>query len=226
MTFITASVDSLVGSLIDKATTPPEGAEDGLPLVQVRLGSKGRGGLEIPMSLNPKQVRFDWPKRFSRQDTQRGTVFHHFTNSKRRNNDVMEITITANTGLINPEVCKVEADRVAALNRLQTFHNLYALTQEEMVLADGTPNDFYMIYASQLFPVPITFHGFFKKVLSFSEEGSKPNSRDFTIDFTVTSIDPEDVWTAQSARILEESLGVRPDRVGSIDTAATLIARA
>src|SRR5688500_15024107 len=33
----------------------------------------------IVTAINPKSIEFRQPKRYSRQDTQRGSVFHHFT---------------------------------------------------------------------------------------------------------------------------------------------------
>lgn len=148
----------------------------------------------INMAVNPTSVEFDQPKRFSRQDTQRGTVFHHFTNDKGQNNDILTINFQGNTGNIARNG-RTDADRERAIQRLVVWHNLYQLTREPVtfVRKDGSvsANMFFVTYSSALFPVPITFEGFFSRVLRWSEHGKKPNSREYTMEFTVQATFPD-----------------------------------
>lgn len=144
----------------------------------------------ISMAINPNSVEFDQPKRFERQDTQRGTVFHHFTNDQGQNNDLLTIRFQGNTGNINRNTKDPEA-LSRAIDRLQIWHNLYQLAREPMLLTDGTSNTFYISYFSPLFPVNLEFAGFFSSVLKFSENGKKPNSRDYSMEFIVQSTSPD-----------------------------------
>jgi len=144
----------------------------------------------ISMAINPNSVEFDQPKRYARQDVQRGTVFHHFTNNQGQNNDVMTIRFQGNTGNISRNT----KDQVAlskAIDRLQIWHNLYQLTREPILLSDGSTNIFYVSYYSPLFPVNIEFAGFFTQVLKFTENAKKPNSRDYSMEFIVQSTSPD-----------------------------------
>lgn len=144
----------------------------------------------IVMQLNPNSIEFDQPKRYTRQDTQKGTVFHHFTNDKGQNNDILTIRFQGNTGNIWRRGRDLE-DRDKAIQRLKTWHNLYQLTREPVLLSDGTANVFYVSYVSPLFPVPINFEGFFSSVLKFSENARKPNSRDYSMEFIVRATNPD-----------------------------------
>jgi hypothetical protein len=60
-----------------------------------------------------------------------------------------------------------------------------------MLLANRTENVFTIQYLSALFPYALKFNGFFNEVLEFSEDARKPNSRDYSFSFTVTSTSPD-----------------------------------
>jgi hypothetical protein len=143
----------------------------------------------INMKVNPNNIEFRQPKRYTRQDTMRGTVFHHFTNNKRQNNDLLTVSFQGNTGNISAYGDTTE-NKERYFDRLQVWHNLYQLTREEMYMSDGAPNAFYILYSSPLFPTGITFTGFFSHVLQFSENAKKPNSRDYMMEFIVQDTDP------------------------------------
>lgn len=144
----------------------------------------------VSMEVNPHSIDFDQPKRFARQDTVRGSVFHHFTNDKGQNNDILTLTFQGSTG--NISLRGSTPDEIQrSKRRLIVWENLYHLTREPMLLSNGTQNEFYVTYMSALFPVDITFTGFFSRVLKFSEKAEKPNSRDYSMEFTVTSVDPD-----------------------------------
>lgn len=144
----------------------------------------------IVMEVNPNSIEFDQPKRYVRQDTMIGSVFHHFTNSKGQNNDILTIRFQGNTGNLRRNG-RTEEDRVRAYERLHIWHNLWQLTREPMLLSDGTANSFTISYVSPLFPVPVEFAGFFTHVLKFSENGKKPFSRDYSMEFIVQSTSPD-----------------------------------
>jgi hypothetical protein len=147
----------------------------------------------IVMAINPKSVTFDQPKRFTRQDTRDGSVFFHWTNKKGQNNDILVIKFAGNTGNIDlrGDLALPSSDQTGAMSKLQVFLNLWQLTREPMLLGNNTTNVFALTYSSQALPVPITFSGFFNQVMSFEESADKPNSRDYSFEFTVTNTEPD-----------------------------------
>lgn len=144
----------------------------------------------IVMAINPKNVEFTQGKRFSSMATMKGTHYHHFTNNKRQNNDILTIKMSGNTGNIS-RLGTTQDDRQKSITRLLTWHQLYQLTREEVILFDGTKNEFTISYVSALFPVQIDFKGFFSRVLDFTENASKPNSRDYNMEFIVQETSPD-----------------------------------
>lgn len=146
----------------------------------------------VIMQINPRQIEFDQPKRYVRQDTQAGSVFHHFTDSKGQNNDILTIRMRGTTGNINRLSHRTQEAQKAARDRLETWHNLYQLTREPMLLLPaGIANEFYIDYVSALFPVTIRFTGFYTKVLKFAETADKPNSREYEFEFIVQKTSPD-----------------------------------
>jgi hypothetical protein len=156
----------------------------------------------VTLLINPKSVSFDQPKRIAKQDTMRGSVIHHFTNSLEYNNDILELNFQGNTGIIVPLPLQPGVDEetyrnhvVACKNRLSAWHSLYALTREPMYYDAGegkmVRNKFSVTFASPLIPVPVVFIGFFREVLSFTESGEKPRSRDYSMGFTVERTIPD-----------------------------------
>lgn len=168
---------------------------------------------DITLVLNPKNITFKQPKRFSRHDRTEGSTFHHFTNSNYENNDLMEIEFQGNTGLIVPlpggpsltsnkeggaqddiYLTHVQTCRI----RLATWHSLYALTREPMLTKDldnkTVPNVISITLATPALPVPIIFRGHFKEVLKFQETADKPRSRNYSMGFTVTEIAPYNIF--------------------------------
>lgn len=61
-----------------------------------RLGAKG-----VSMLMNPSKVDFKQPKRTTSQQTQAGTVFYHWANEDGRNNDILTMEFSGQTGNIN-----------------------------------------------------------------------------------------------------------------------------
>lgn len=164
----------------------------------------------IAMALNPNSVKFDQPKRITKRDTMEGSVFWHFTNSQGQNNDILTLSFAGSTGNIDLRsstgTIPVPSDTngttsnaqstdkmgldTGALEKLIVWHNLYLLTREPNLLGDGSENVWSITYTSPLFPMDITFNGFFQKVLDFTEDAKKPHSRNYSFEFTVQSVEP------------------------------------
>lgn len=162
----------------------------------------------VTMAVNPKSVAFEQPKRWKKKDIRDGSVFFHFTNKKGQNNDILTISFRGNTGNIDLRGSIAEplggANDTGALNKLRVWHNLYQLTREPMLIGDHLENVFSITYTSALLPQPVEFRGFFNKVLDFEENADKPNSRDYSFQFTVTSTNPDlDELTRDILEVLE-----------------------
>jgi len=54
----------------------------------------------VSMLMNPSSVHFVQAKRTTRRDTQAGSVFYHWTNKDGRNNDILNLEFTGQTGNI------------------------------------------------------------------------------------------------------------------------------
>jgi hypothetical protein len=177
----------------------------------------------IQMQVNPSSVKFTQPKRWVKRDTRDGSTFFHFLNKDGQNNDILTISFSGTSGYIDrrgSQPTTIHHDKIlgadvdfetqnnlfntGSIEKLIVWHNLYHLTREAMLLENGTENKFYIFYISKVFPITIRFTGFFNQVLDFSEEGAKPNSVDYSFDFTVESVQPElDTLLAQITTVLE-----------------------
>lgn len=184
-------------TLVQDAKIDPESVDDELNQAQASVQSITQSGI-VPVFtiLNPNDISFKQGKRYTRQDTMGGTDWHHFADPTGRNNDVLDISFRGNTGDLygsdssNPARSLDEGENKAAFERLKIFHGLHSLTLEEMIF-EGRKNVFSITYQSLLFPLPLIFYGFYKGVMSFSENGKKPKSRDYSFDFTVTDTNPK-----------------------------------
>lgn len=153
----------------------------------------------ISMAVNPQTISWSQPKRFTKRDTMDGSTFFHFTDENDQNNDILTMSFTGKTGNINTGVNFVDMIKTNANLRLRTWHELYNLSREPMLLNSKNTNqsmprsmrnEFYISYRSQLFPVQITLIGFFDKVLDFTESADDPNNRDYSFGFVVTRTSP------------------------------------
>jgi hypothetical protein len=145
----------------------------------------------IEMGVNPNSVSWKQAKRITKRDTQEGSVYFHFTNSKGQNNDILTLDFRGNTGNINLSSSNpnVKNDTGAA-KKLLMWHNLWALTREPMLLEDNTINEFMITYSSPVIPVDIMLIGFFSNVLEWVDTAEKPFSRDYSMSFTVQQVSP------------------------------------
>lgn len=147
---------------------------------------------EIFLEINPKSVVPVQPKRFTRQDTMGGTDFHHFTDKKGYNNDVLTLSFAGNTGNIAIDKNQDPEARDRATKRISILHNLYQLTREpRLLLPAGTTNIISITFQSMAFPIPIQFDGFFPRVLDYALSAEKPNSVEWKFDFIVQATTPD-----------------------------------
>jgi len=163
------------------------------------LSAPGGELISIEMAVNPNSINFRQPKRITKRDTQEGSVFFHFTNSKGENNDILTLDFRGNTGNLDIRG-DVTTDRglfstqggynTGANRKLLIWHNLWALTREAMLLDDNTRNEFLIMYASVGIPVQIYLIGHYSNVLEFSENADKPFTRDYSMSFTVQEVVP------------------------------------
>lgn len=153
----------------------------------------------IEMAVNPNSISFRQPKRIVKRDTQEGSVFFHFTNSKGENNDILTMDFRGNTGNLDIRG-DITVDRgvfstqggsnTGAGEKLLIWQNLWALTREPMLLEDGVRNEFLIIYSSVGIPIEISLIGHWNNVLEFTENAEKPFTRDYSMSFTVQEVVP------------------------------------
>lgn len=193
------------------------------------VGRTGLGSIDpnvkrlIQMKVNPTSVKFSQPKRWVKRDTRDGSTFFHFLNKDGQNNDILTISFSGTSGYIDrrgSQPTSTHHDKflgadvdfetqnnlfnTGSIEKLIIWHNLYHLTREPMLLDSGDENKFYIFYISKVFPITIRFKGFFNQVLDFTEEGTKPNSVDYSFEFTVEDTQPGlDTLLAQITTILE-----------------------
>lgn len=148
----------------------------------------------IQTLVNPRSIQWRQQKRINRQDVRNGTVFFHFTDDNGQDNDILELVLQGTTGNVD-----LRADNfplpatqdVAALRKLAIFQNLYTLTREPRLIPPNIVNEMSILYRTKLFPTGVTFFGFFNEVLQFEETADKPNSADWTMNFTVQRTEPD-----------------------------------
>jgi len=149
----------------------------------------------ISLMVNPHSIQWSQPKRFSKEDVKRGSIFYHFTDKNGRNDDIAVLTFQGRTGNIN---YKADDDTGAGqptgnTQKLLLWHELYALTHEPPYIPGFGRNDMCITYSSNLFPTQdnrITLWGFFNSVLQFTEDANDPFNRNYSFAFTVTNTNP------------------------------------
>src|SRR5271165_6702385 len=63
-----------------------------LTSLETLVGTSLPVGMQLPvisMAVNPQSIKWTQPKRYTKRDTQEGSVFFHFTNSADQNNDIL-----------------------------------------------------------------------------------------------------------------------------------------
>ncbi len=154
----------------------------------------------IEMAVNPHSVKFRQSKRITKRDTQKGSVFFHFSNIRGENNDILYIDFTGNTGNIDPRsdvnretgtFSTRKGQNTGALKKALIWHNLWNLTREAMLLGDGRKNEFMVVYSSPIINTQVLFIGHFSGVLEWEDNAEKPFTKDYAMTFAVESSAPE-----------------------------------
>jgi hypothetical protein len=150
----------------------------------------------IEMAVNPQTINWKQPKRITKRDTQQGSIFFHFTNKNGQNNDILTLDFSGTTGNIdyrgdsNFDPNNSSTISNGAIRKAIIWHNLWNLTREPMILEDGSQNNFYILYSSNLILSTVMLVGFFNSVLSFGETAGRPFSKDYNFSFVVTDTTP------------------------------------
>lgn len=143
----------------------------------------------IEMAVNPNSIEWKQNKRIVKRDTQEGSTFFHFCNSKGQNNDILTMSFRGNSGYINYRgdiaTSMATNSQPQTIKKLMLWHNLWNLTREEKLLPDGTQNEFMIMYSSPIIPTNIMLVGFFSNVLDWTDSAEKPFSKDYSFGFTV-----------------------------------------
>ncbi len=146
----------------------------------------------ITMAVNPTSVSWKQGKRIVKRDTQEGSTYFHFTNSRGENNDILVLDFAGNAGNIDlrgsmPNTGTLDS---GAYNKLIVWHNLWNLTRETMLLDDGSKNIFHIYYNSTAIPSGIDLRGFFSTNLEFTDSAEKPFTKEYRFSFTVQDTTP------------------------------------
>lgn len=153
----------------------------------------------IQMAINPNSIHWTQAKRYTKRDTQNGSVFFHFTNDNDQNNDILVCQFSGQTGNINTNVNIADAAFLGSNLKLKIWHELYNLSREGLLLNQSNcgrnfghaiRNEIFITYKTALMTVPITMIGFFNQVLEFTETAADPFNRNYSFSFTVTSTSP------------------------------------
>lgn len=150
----------------------------------------------IEMAVNPNSISWKQAKRVTKRDVQDGSIFFHFTNKNGENNDILTMDFRGNTGNINLLTNLAQTGITQASNdtgayrKALTWHNLWNLTRERVLLDDNTINEFLIVYNSTIITSEIMLIGFFSNVLEWTDSADKPNSKDYSMSFTVQQVEP------------------------------------
>jgi len=85
----------------DRALSPFESIGLRVPFYLTSSLRKSQQQKGVSLAVNPSNVSFRSTKRITKKDTQGGSVFVHWTNRLGRNNDILQIEFTGQTGNIN-----------------------------------------------------------------------------------------------------------------------------
>ena len=87
---------------LERALNPYESVSLRVPFyLTSSLREKQKKGSGVTMLVNPKSVQFSSSKRITKRDTQGGSVMIHWTDRLGRNNDVLTMEFSGQTGNIN-----------------------------------------------------------------------------------------------------------------------------
>lgn len=88
-------------AVLERSVNPYEHRSLRVPFYMSSTYREALGVTGVSMKMNPSSVSFRQPKRISRDDVRSGSIFYHWTDRFGRNNDIMEVEFTGQTGNIN-----------------------------------------------------------------------------------------------------------------------------
>jgi len=187
--------EDVVGALnaTNLLLTGGQGSPRRVPMILSSSARALRGIPPIRMSINPQSVVFQQAKRIVKRDTQRGSTWFHFSDENGYNNDCLKIAVSGVTGNVDTRAqTLLGGNLVGGPKKLQNWANLYQLTREPMIDRDlNREIQYYITYASALFPAGWTFIGFFDACLNFNESADQPFLKNWSFGFTVTDTFPD-----------------------------------
>jgi hypothetical protein len=89
------------GIFLEKLINPYDGRQIRVPFYFTSTYRQSMNKPGVSMLVNPSNVTFRQSKRISEVETQGGRVFYHWTNDKGRNNDLLRMEFTGQTGNID-----------------------------------------------------------------------------------------------------------------------------
>lgn len=92
------SVVSDFAQVIEKSFNPYEDKQLRVPFYLTSTYRQRLGVSGVSMLINPSTISFSQEKRITKKYTQSGAVYYHWANKTGRNNDVLELAFTGQTG--------------------------------------------------------------------------------------------------------------------------------
>ena len=92
------SVVSNFSQVIEKSFNPYEDKQLRVPFYLTSSYRQRLGVAGVSMTINPSTISFSQEKRITKKYTQSGAVYYHWANRTGRNNDVLELSFTGQTG--------------------------------------------------------------------------------------------------------------------------------
>jgi hypothetical protein len=91
----------------------------------------------VTMLINPTSVSFRQSKRITRKNTQSGAVFFHWSNALGRNNDILELSFTGQTGNINIQNGTVRKGATGLIPGASAVNNFVNQRAQDLIQGDG-----------------------------------------------------------------------------------------
>lgn len=86
---------------LERAFNPHNNSSLRVPFYMTSTYRKKLGKKGVSMLINPTSVRFSQEKRITEHTTQGGKIYHHWTDRNGRNNSILKISFSGQTGNIN-----------------------------------------------------------------------------------------------------------------------------
>ena len=137
----------------------------------------------IRMLINPTRISIRQGKRIQENNTYAGKAYTFFLDKDGYANDPVKITFEGETGNINPSMPGGD-------QKMLQYLQLHDLSAEPRVWVNTKANNAicvnhsFCLMTSQAVPFGILFYGFFNEVMTIEDDSSKPNMKNWKLDFT------------------------------------------